>query len=224
MVVLRQVWAVLAKDLLVELRTREVLYAMGLFSALVVVIFAFSFAARDEALADVAPGIPWVALVFAGTLGLSRTMAREGEGDCLTGLLVSPAPRSAVFLGKALANLVFMLALEALLLPLCALLFRLDFSAAPGIQVALFALGTVGLSALGTVFSVLLLQSRLREVLLPLVFFPVVVPVVIAGVKGTAAVLAGDVPAAREWLLLLLGFDAVFVPVCFPAFSWVVDE
>jgi len=224
MLALRQAWAVLAKDLLVELRTREVLYAMGLFAALVVVIFAFSFAATDEALAEVGPGIPWVALTFAGTLGLARTSAREGEGDCLTGLLVSPAPRSAVFLGKALANAAFMLALEALLVPLCILLFRLDFSPAPGTQILLFVLGTVGFAALGTVFSAMLLQSRLRDVLLPLVFFPVVVPVVIAGVKGTSAVLSGDEAAAAEWLWLLLGFDAVFVPVCFPAFSWVVDE
>ena len=192
MSVLSEAWAVLHKDLLIELRTREVLYSMALFSVLTVVIFTFAFVVRDESLALVAPGIPWVALTFAGTLGLARTFAREQEGDCLTGLLVSPASTGGIFLGKALANTVFMLVVEALLVPLCGVFFDLDFSAAPWLQLALFVLGTVGFTAVGTLFSTMLLNSRLRDVLLPLVFYPIVVPVVIAGVKGTAAVLAGN--------------------------------
>jgi len=220
----RQAWAVLHKELLVELRTREVLYSMGLFSVLVTVIFAFAFSVADQDLNLLAPGIPWVALTFAGTLGLARSLAREQESGCLTALLTSPAPRGAIFAGKALANVVYMLALEALLVPLSATLFGLRFSAAPWTQAGLFVLGTVGFAALGTAFSTMLLNSRLRDVLLPLVFYPVVVPVVIAGTKGTTAVVAGDVAAATDWLWLLAGFDAIFVPVAFWAFTWVVEE
>lgn len=220
----RQAWAVLYKDLLVELRTREVLYSMGLFAVLVTVVFAFAFSVADAGVAKVAPGVPWVALTFAGTLGLSRGLSREQESGCLTALLTSPAPRTALFAGKASANLLFVLALEALLVPLTAMLFDLSFAAAPWTQAALFLLGTLGFCALGTAFATMLLNTRLRDVLLPLVFYPVVMPVVIAGTKGTAAVVAGDTVAAGEWLALLAGFDAIFVPVAFWAFSWVVED
>jgi heme exporter protein CcmB len=222
--VLRPAWEVFAKDLRLELRTREALYTMGLFAVLVAVVFVFAFAARDESLAQVAPGVPWVALTFAGTLGLSRSFAREQEDDTLAAVLGSPAPRGAVFAGKAAANVAFMLATELLLVPLCAGMFGLDLGAAPVLHAALFLLGTVGFAAVGTVFAAMLASSRLRELLLPLAFYPVVVPVVIAGVKGTSALLAGDAAAARDWLLLLAGYDAVFVTVSGWAFAWVVEE
>jgi heme exporter protein B len=224
MSMLREAGAVLFKDLLIELRTREVLYSMGLFSVLTVMIFTFAFAVRDEALAEVAPGVPWVAITFAGTLGLARSFSREQEADCLTGLLVSPASRGSLFLGKAAANFLFILAMEALLVPLCALMFNLDFGAAPWTQLALFLLGTLGFVSVGTLLSTMLLNSRLRDLMLPLVFYPIVIPVVIAGVKGTAAVLAGETDVAVEWLGMLCAFDAIFVTISFWAFGWVVEE
>ena len=219
-----QAWAVLKKDLLIELRTREVLYSMGLFSVLVVVIFTFAFYVREDALAMVSPGIPWVALTFAGTLGLARSWSREGEGDSLAALIVSPAPRGSIFLGKMTANLIFVLLMEAMLVPMCMAMFVLDFSPAPGLQLALFLLGTWGFVSVGTVFGAMLLNSRLRDVLLPLVFYPIVAPVVLAGVKGTASVVAGDLEAAKDWLTLIASFDGIFVTASFWAFGWVVAE
>ncbi len=221
---LRQAWAVLRKDLLIELRTREILYSMGLFSVLVSLIFTFAFYVREEALVLVSPGIPWVALTFAGTLGLARSWAREGEEDCLGALVMAPAPRGAIFLGKMAANAVFVGLTAALLVPLCMAMFMLDLSPAPGLAAGLFALGVVGFVSVGTVFGGMLQRTRLRDVLLPLVFYPIVAPVVLAGVKGTAAVIGGDLVAAREWLTLLAAFDGIFVTASFWAFGWVIAE
>jgi len=221
---LRQAYAVLHKDLLIEWRTREALSSMGLFSVLVVVIFTFAFHVRDSALALVSPGIPWVALTFAGTLGLARSWAREGEGDCLAGLVTAPAPPGAVFLGKMGANLIFVLIVGAFVVPMCMGMFVLDLSAAPWLASGLFLLGALGFVAVGTVFGAMLVNSRLRDVLLPLVFYPVVAPAVLAGVKGTAAVAGGDLNAARDWLTLLLAFDGIFVTASLWAFGWVVSE
>lgn len=219
-----QAWAVLRKDLLIELRTREILYSMGLFSVLVTMIFTFAFYVREEALALVSPGIPWVALTFAGTLGLARSWAREGEEDCLGALIGAPAPRGAIFLGKMAANGVFVSLTAAFLVPLSMGMFILDLSPAPGLAIALFALGLLGFVAVGTVFGGMLLNSRLRDVLLPLVFYPIVAPVVLAGVKGTAAVVGNDLVAAQEWLMLLASFDGIFVTASFWAFGWVIAE
>lgn len=221
---LTQAWAVLRKDLLIELRTREILYSMGLFSVLVTMIFTFAFYVREDALALVSPGIPWVALTFAGTLGLARSWAREGEHDCLGALIGAPAPRGAIFLGKMAANAVFVTLTAALLVPLCMGMFILDLSPAPWLAVGLFALGIAGFVSVGTVFGAMLLNSRLRDVLLPLVFYPIVAPVVLAGVKGTAAVVANDPAAAQEWLMLLVSFDGIFVTASFWAFGWVISE
>ena len=223
-VAMSQAWAVLRKDLIIELRTREILYSMALFSVLVTMIFTFAFYVREEALALVSPGIPWVALTFAGTLGLARSWAREGEADCLGALIAAPAPRGAIFLGKMAANCVFVGLTAVMLVPLCMGMFILDLSAAPWLAVGLFALGILGFVAVGTVFGAMLLNSRLRDVLLPLVFYPIVAPVVLAGVKGTASIVAGDVGAAQEWLMLLVSFDGIFVTASFWAFGWVVAE
>ena len=222
--VLSQAWAVLRKDLLIELRTREILYSMGLFSVLVSLIFTFAFYVREDALALVSPGIPWVALTFAGTLGLARSWAREGEGDCLGALVTAPAPRGSIFLGKVLANLIFVGLTAAMIVPLSMLMFVLDLSPAPWTAAALFALGILGFVSVGTVFGAMLLNSRLRDVLLPLVFYPIIAPVILAGVKGTAAVVANDLTAAQEWLMMLASFDGIFVTASFWAFGWVVAE
>ena len=221
---LRDIRTVLVKELLIELRTREVLYSMVLFALLVVVVFAFAFLAEPGAARFVAPGILWVSCVFAGTLGLSRSSAREQEGDCFTGLAVSPASRPAIFLGKLAANLLFMLSMEALLLPLMVLLFDLDLGPMLGWHLLTLFLGSLGFCSLGTLFAAMLSNVRLREVLLPLVFYPIVTPLLIAGVKCTAALLALETDGAFTWLKLLLAFDAVFTTVAAWVFGWTMGE
>ncbi len=228
---LRDAWAVLLKDLRIELRSREILYSMGFFALLIVVVFAFAFLGEADGGADsvaagqaVGPGILWVAFVFAGTLGLNRSAAREQDNEVLAGILVSPASRVGVFLGKATANLVFMLVMAALLLPLIALLFDLSLLPQLGWHLAVVLLGSLGFCSLGTLFSVMLLNTRLRDVMLPLVFYPVVTPVVIGGVKASGALLTGDLVLAMTWMKLLLAFAAVFGTASAWVFGWILGE
>jgi len=188
------------------------------------VIFAFALLGERESGRSVAPGILWVAIAFAGTLGLSRIAARELEGDCLVGIATSPASRGAIFLGKLIASLLFLLAMELLLVPLVCLLFDLDLlPQLTGHLLGLF-LGSVGFCALGTLFSTMLLNARLRDVLLPLVFYPLVAPVLIAGVKITTLLLAGELDGAATWLKLLFAFDVVFTMASAWAFGWTLGE
>lgn len=224
---LHDIWAVTAKDLRIELRTREILYSMVLFAVLVVVVFAFAFLGGPRAASEagaLAPGILWVSIAFAGTLGLNRIASRELDGDCLTGLVTSPASRGGIFLGKLAASLLFLLAMELLLLPLVTLLFALDPLPRLGWHLLALLLGSLGFCGLGTLFAMMLLNARLREVLLPLVFYPLVTPVIIAGVKSTGALLAGDTATAFTWLKLLLAFDVVFTTAAAWAFGWTLGD
>lgn len=203
---------ILVKDLQLEWRSREIVYTMALFSALLVLIFSFAFAEQGEPLRTVAVGIVWAALAFSGTLGLSRFFEREREGDTLRALLISPAPAAAVYLAKVLGISCFMLISEAVTLPLVMVLFELQLGQG-GMLVALLLSGTLGFAAVGSLFAAGLLRARSRGVLLGLLTYPVVVPVIVAGTKGTAALAATppDPTAAWLWLKLLLVFDTVFV-------------
>lgn len=224
LVPLRHAWAMFAKDLLIEVRTREILYSVVLFALLVVVVFAFALLGQPGRGQGAAPGILWVSCLFAGTLGLSRSAGREREADALTGLTVSPASRAGLFVGKAAANMAWLMLTQALLLPLVALFFGVDFLPRLGWHLLALGLGSVGFVSLGTLFSMMLLSSRLREVLLPLVFYPAVAPVLIGGVKASEALLAGDAAAAGTWLRILLACAAVFGTASAWAFGWTLEE
>jgi heme exporter protein CcmB len=209
----REAFWLLWKDLVVEVRTREIVYTMLVFSVLVVLVFAFAFVREGQAAPDVAAGILWIATAFAGTLGLGRALDREREGDTLRALLLSPASRPAIYLGKLLGIVVYMLIAEAVTAPLVMLLFDAPFAARPGTLAALLVLGTIGFAAVGSLFAAMLLRARSRDVLLAIVLYPLTVPVIIGGVLGTAA-LGQSPPAdavARMWLQLLAVFDIVFV-------------
>ena len=216
----RQVWLVLVKDLRVEWRSREVLYTMLFFAVLVVVIFAFAFAQDSQPMHQVAGGILWVVVVFAGTLGLGRVFHRELEGDTNRALLLSPAAPAAIYLGKLLGVILLICLVQAAVVPLLLLLFDLQLTA-PGLLLALLAAGIAGFSAVGCLFAATLMQSRAREVLLGLITYPLVIPVVVAGSKGTAALLASppELAAALVWLKILLVFDLVFVTLSLWAFG-----
>jgi heme exporter protein CcmB len=201
-----------AKDLRVEWRSREVLYTMCFFALLVVVIFSFAFARQGQPMHEVAGGILWTVVAFAGTLGLGRVFDREREGDTHRALLLAPVSRGAVYLGKLLGVFAFIGLTEAVVVPLLLVLFQLQVASVP-VLLALLLLGTLGFAAVGSLFAATLLEARSRDVLLGIFLFPVVTPVIVAGAKGTAALMAGPAEAAGAlvWLKLLFAFDLLFV-------------
>jgi heme exporter protein B len=223
---LRHAAAIAWKDLRVELRTREIVYTMAFFAAMIVLIFSFAFVREGEAIGEVASGILWVAIAFAGTLGLGRAFAREREGDTMRGLLLAPADRASIFLGKAVGVALFILLVAVVTVPLVGLLFGAPVLAHPLELGALLVLATIGFAVVGSVFAAMLLKTRMREVLLPVILYPIVVPALIAGTKGTAALFEATpaLPVAHFWIKFLLVFDALFVAVSLWAFESLVIE
>jgi len=200
------------KDLLIELRTKEVLVTMGLFSLLLVVIFAFSFQIDADILQTAAPGIVWVTVVFAGNLGMSRVIDREREHGAMSGLIHSPAGPYAVFWAKALSAFAFMVVTEAIVVPVAMVLIGLEL--APGGALPLVGgllLGSFGFAVVGTLFAAMLADTRMREVIVPIVVYPVVVPVLVAGVKTAGIAFTGlGADGAEGFFFLLAGFCGIY--------------
>jgi heme exporter protein B len=219
----RQVSAILWKDLLAELRTRELLGGMVIFALLVLLIFNFAFDLRIDNVGGVAPGVLWVAFTFAGILGLGRSFILEKDRGALDGLLAAPIDRGAIYLAKLLGNLIFMTVVEVIALPVFTAFFNFGV-ATPELALIVF-LGTAGFAAVGTLFSAMAANTRAREVMLPIMIFPISVPVVIASVEATALALSGGPFAGRVgWLELLAAFDLIFGILCFVVFDYVVEE
>jgi heme exporter protein CcmB len=221
---LRNAATVAWKDLRVEFRSREIIYTMTFFAAMLVIIFSFAFVSDDGVIKDAVPGMVWVAVAFAGTLGLSRAFDRERESDTMRGLLLSPASRTSIFLGKAIGIVVFMVIVEAVVLPLVAVLFDAPLFDHPLQLLLLFVLATIGFAVVGCVFAAMLLRVRSRDVLLPVVLYPILVPLLIAGTKGTAGVLENDLEAAYYWIQFLGVYDGVFIVVSLWSFESLVIE
>jgi heme exporter protein CcmB len=223
---LRHVGAVAWKDLRVELRSKEIVYTMTFFAALLVVVFSFSFVQSDRLVAATAPGIIWTSIAFTGTIGLGRAFDREREGDTMRALLLSPASRLAIFLGKALAIAALIAAVAAIVVPMVALLFGARLFEHPAPLLVLLVLGVVGIALVGTVFAAMLLRVRSRDVLLPVVLYPILVPLFIAGTKGTAALLDArpDLAAAWYWAQFLAVFDVAFLVASLWTFESLVIE
>ena len=221
---LRKVFAVVAKDVAAELRTREMLISMFVFSLLVILIFNFAFDLRADNQKTLAPGVLWVAIAFAGMLGLSRSFIMEKDRGSMEGLLLTPVDRSAIYLGKMLGNLLFISVVVVIILPIFIVLFNLSAEYLPSL-VGVVILGTIGFAGVGTLFSAMAVHTRSREVLLPILLFPVVIPVMLASVKLTAAILDG-VPFAdvQNWFSLLVGFDLIFLALSFMLFDYVMEE
>ena len=221
----RQAGAILAKDLKTEWRAREVFTSMFVFTVLVVVVFQFTIGSNPALIREVAAGVLWVALLFATVIGLQRAVQMEGEEDCLQGVLLAVQDRSALFLAKALANMIYLVVVSGCILPLFALWFRVDLTASlPALGVILM-LGIVGLSVLGTLFSLIVLNIRMREVMLPLLFLPVSVPLLIAAVYATDDLIDGRTLAdVRDYIILIGVFDVVFLVLALLIFDYVVEE
>lgn len=227
---LRNVATLAWKDLRVEFRSREILYTMTFFGVMVLLIFSFAFVKEDGTVADVVPGMLWVAVAFAGTLGLARAFERERESDTMRALLLAPTSRTAIFLGKAASISVFMLLVEAVVVPLVVLLFGAPLFEHPLPLVLTLLLATAGFSVVGCVFAAMLLRARSRDVLLPVVLYPILVPLLIAGTKATAAIMSAgpgggaDLVTAYFWIRFLLVYDAIFVVVALWTFESLVIE
>jgi heme exporter protein CcmB len=248
MSVLAQAGRIAWKDLTIEWRTREIVYTMIFFAAVIVLVFSFAFVSPGgegpsggllgitpggkpdglprEIPANVAGGILWIAVTLAGTLGLSRAFDREREHGTMRALLLSPASRSAIFLGKALGIVIFMVAVVVIVTPLAALMFGAPIAAAPGELALLLVLASIGFATAGVVFAAMLMRSRAREMLLPVMLYPVIIPALIAGVKGTAALWMDppELAVAHFWLKFLAVFDVIFIMVALWAFESLVVE
>ncbi|HNW60128.1 MAG TPA: heme exporter protein CcmB [bacterium] len=222
---LRQMYAILHKDLVQELRGKEIITAMLVFALTVVVIFNFVFEPGSTEMRTTAPGILWVAFVFASNLGLSRAFAREQENAMMQGLLLCPVDRSALFTAKVLGNVIFITLVELITLPVMIVLFDLEIGRTWPLLILILLLGTFGFATVGTIFSAISANTRSREVMLPIMLFPVTVPVILAAIKSTAALLAGGAVAEIwPWLRLLIGFDVLYFFVCFLLYEYVVEE
>ena len=220
---LRALGAVVWKDLAAELRSRELLTSMLVFALLVILIFNFALELDARARATVTSGVLWVTFAFAGTLGLNRSMAVEKDRGCLDGLLLAPVDRSAIYFGKTLGNLIFMFIVEIIVLPVYSILYNTNLFK-PGLIVVII-LGSIGFVVVGTLLSTMAVQTRTRDVLLPILLFPVIIPVMIAAVKASSGFLQGiEMADITPWLNLLLVYDIIFTAVAFMVFDYVVEE
>jgi heme exporter protein B len=220
---LAKVWAIVVKDVAAELHTREMVSAMLVFSVLALLIFSFALDLRGDVARAAAPGVLWATVAFAGTLGLSRSLAREQQAGCIDGLLLAPVDRSAIFFGKALGNLAFMAVVEVILLPLFSALF--DVSLLRPEVLVVTALGTVGYAAVGTLLAAIAVNTRAREVMLPILLLPLAIPALIAAVQATGGLMEGStLSEVGGWVRILVVYDLIIVAVSVLTFGYVVEE
>ena len=219
----RKAWAVVAKDLTTELRSKDMLSSMGAFAILVIFVFAFAFDLRVAKAGTVAPGALWVVIAFAGMLGLGRSLSSEIDRGSFDALLLTPVDRGAIFLGKALGIIIFMFAIEVIIVPLFVIFFNLPFLQPMIILIVI--LGTIGYGGVGTLLATMSANTRLREVLLPVLLFPIAIPALLAAVKCTAGALDGrDLADWINWFGLLVAFDLVMLGASFLIYDFVVED
>ncbi|HWQ52973.1 MAG TPA: heme exporter protein CcmB [Bryobacteraceae bacterium] len=208
----RQIAVIAWKDLRAEMRTKEALNASFAFALVILLLFSFAFDPTEEQTRAISGGLLWIVFAFAGTLVLNRSFARELPNDCLDALVAAPVSGSAIFLGKALANFVLLMALELVSLPVFGIFYNVRWTAQFWPLLLVLALGTWGLTVIGTIFSALTVNIRLREVMLPLLVYPILIPALMAAMQLSTALIAGQ-PLTGDmlvWLRLLAGFDVIF--------------
>jgi len=215
--------AIIRKDLSAEFRSRELLSAVLIFALLVILIFNFALELDVKTRNSVTSGVLWVTFAFAGSIGLNRSMAVEKDRGCLEGLLLAPVDRSAIYFGKSISNFIFMLIIEVIVLPLYSVLYNINLFR-PGLLIVI-VLGSIGYVAVGTLLSSMAIQARTRDVLLPILLFPVAIPVLIAAVKACNGFLQGsDLTEIIPWLNLLIAYDVIFIAIAFMVFDYIVED
>jgi heme exporter protein B len=220
---LRTIATILWKDLRIELRTRDALSASFVFCVLVLVIFNFTLDLNTEEARRLGGGFLWVSFAFGGILSLNRSFALEKADGCSKSLMLAPVDRGAIYVGKFLANVIFMMVTQALILPLFAIFFNVPILSAIPLLALIFLLGSIGFSSVGTLFSAMAANTRMRELLLPLLLLPVSIPVLLAAVETTQYAL-GVNENASDWFKLLIVYDVVFVTASYLGFEYAMEE
>lgn len=225
MAFLKKVWPIVWKDIISEIRTKEVLISMCFFAFLVLIIFNFAFFTGFGANSGVLSGMLWVAFMFSGLLGLNQTFGSEKDRGSLQGLFLCPVDRTVIYVGKMISNLCFMVIMEVLILILFTILFRVKLWSFLPSLLLIMLLGTLGFVFVGTMLSAMSMNAKARDILLTIILFPIVVPLVIASVKATAQIFDGKTLAdVSGWLKILLAFDLVFFLLSYGTFGFVVEE
>jgi len=220
---LRQIGAVIRKDLRREVRTRETLTTTIAFSVMLMVIFAFGFYQNDQTVAIVFPGILWISILFTSTLAITRTFDDERRSGCLRAIALAPGTEFSLYIAKLVVNLVFVVLFEIILVPMVALTFGVDLMADLGAWLAIIASCTVGFVVLGTLVAAMLVHSHLREVMLPILLYPLAVPIIIAGVKVSSMILLQESDRIWTWIQVVTAVDLVFLVVAQGLFRWVLS-
>ena len=220
---LRAVGAVIWKDFRTEWRNRENLSAMLVFALLVILIFNFALELDLQAKASLSAGVLWTTFIFAGTIGLNRSLAVEKDRGCLDGLLLAPVDRTVIYFGKAIGNLIFMLIVEAIVLPIFSFLYGFNVIQ-PGF-LGVVILGSIGYAAVGTLLSTMVVQARTRDILLPILLFPLTLPVIIAAVKASQGFFQNlALSEFSVWVNILIAYDLIFIAVAFMVFDYVLED
>jgi heme exporter protein B len=213
------------KDMLSEFRGRETITSMLIFCLIVVVIFNFMFEPGSTLVREMIPGILWVAITFAGILGLNRSFIYEVDQGCMLGLLLCPVDHYIIYLGKMLGNFFFMLIMEIVILPLMIVLFNLNITNILLPLMLVIFLGTLGFAAVGTLLSAISVNTRAREILLPILLFPIAIPILMAAVKATGSLINdATITNALSWIKILTGFDIIFLVISCLLFEYVVED
>ncbi len=220
----KSIYAILKKDILMEIKSKEVLNSMLVFALLVTVVFSFVFEPGSQTKNEVVGGIFWVAVVFSGLLGLGKTIVSEVQGGNLEALLLSPVDRSAIFFGKFLSNFIFLLVMEAILLPLFTVFYSINILTHYKI-IIIMIIATYGFSLLGTLFSIISVRTKTREIMLPLMLLPLIVPIILGAILSfNVFILGNPEEEASNWITLITAFDIIFTAVIFAIFSLIIEE
>ena len=222
---LSMAWLIARKDLAIEFRTRTAFLSAVVFALLGLVIFYFAWDPTAVTTTDLAPGILWVIFTFSGLLGLHRSFGVETADHAIDGILASPVNREAIFLGKAMANLIFVVAVQLIAIPALVIFYNLPVGTIAGPLLAIAVLAAIGLTAIGTLFAAMAVNTRLAELLLPMLALPFFVPIVIGAAQATARLMSGrPVVEVAAWIKLLVAFDIVFVAACTLAYPFTVED
>jgi len=221
---MKPITAIIFKDIVIEMRSKESVSSMLMFGVLVLAIFNFAFEPSSVDRSLIAPGILWVAFSFAAILGLNRSLAMEMDNECLQGLLLAPLDRGDLYLGKVASNFTFIMIAELIVLPIFVIFNNLKFNFQFLEIAGIACLGTIAIAAIGSILSTISANTRMREVMLPVLQIPLTVPVVIACVEATSMVLSGETKGISSWLYLLAGFSIVYLIVSYLVFEFVVEE
>ncbi len=221
----RRVRAIIWKDFTSERRTKANFNAVVFLAVLTLILFGFAMGPDTEALRDMAGGVIWLTILFSGVLAFNRSYEQELEGGAMDTLLLYPGQRRSIFLGKVIANLAFVLLVEVVMVPLATILYDLEMWRVAGQLAGILILGTIGFVTLGTFYAAMASRIRAREVMLPLLLFPMLIPLLVGAVEATTAMLSGDVMGdSRVWVRLLIIFDTMFIVICLWAFDFVIEE